>query len=371
MSDYPSRALISRSALAHNLAVIGQATRAQRMAVVKADGYGHGITRIAKWAAAEGIEWFGVAQLAEAFALREQMPTGRILAWIYTPGAPLAQAIEARIDLSVGSTWSVAEVAQAARKLGRPARVHVEVDTGMSRGGFGLQELEENVANIAALASEGVFDLIGLWSHLARADEPESDLTEIQVERFERARELFARHGLHPMCHLGASAGTLWHPNTHYDMVRVGIAMYGLSPNPARATARDLGLHAVMQLEGQIHTVREVGPGTGVSYGHTFHTAGPARLGVVGIGYGDGVPRALSNRAAVSVAGMQAPIRGRVCMDQFIVEGEQLEVGQWAQLFGDARDGLTTADELAEAAGTIGYEIVTALGPRVARVSID
>lgn len=362
MTSFPSRALISRSAFAHNVARVRAATDAEVMAIVKANAYGHGLERVARWAWEEGVRWFGVAQLAEALELRGYLPDARILTWIYSPSDDLAEALAAGLDLSVGSQWALEKLAGADR-----ARVHIKVDTGMARGGLTMAELESCAERIASLEREGRIDVVGLWSHLARADEPDSEETARQIERFERARQVLADAGVVPQrLHLAASAGTLWHPAAHYDMVRPGIALYGLSPNPEVATAAELGLRAVMQLEADVMTVRDVPAGTGVSYGHTYVTGGDAHLGVVPLGYADGISRMASNTAAVTVAGQTCPIRGKVCMDQFVVEGE-LAPGDVAVLFGDAATA-ATADDWAEATSTIGYEIVTRIGSHVPRV---
>ncbi|MDP9831933.1 alanine racemase [Trueperella abortisuis] len=363
MTEFPSRALISRAAFAHNLERVRAATSAEVMAIVKGNAYGHGLKRISRWAWEEGVRWFGVAQLAEALELRGYLPEARILTWIYTPADDLAEALDAGLDLSVGSLWALEKLAGA-----RHARAHIKVDTGMARGGLSLAELEAHAGRIASLEREGRIDVVGLWSHLACADEPANPETARQIERFERARQILHEAGVVAQrLHLSASAGTLWHPAAHYDMVRPGIALYGLSPNPAVATAAKLGLRAVMQLEAEVMTVRDVPAGTGVSYNHSYVTDEGAHLGVVPLGYADGIPRMASNMASVTVAGRECPIRGKVCMDQFIVEGE-LSPGDVAVLFGDAATGVATADDWAGLTSTIGYEIVTRIGSHVPRV---
>ncbi|VEI12806.1 alanine racemase [Trueperella bialowiezensis] len=369
MTDYPARALISRSALENNLNVLRSLTAADAMIVVKADAYGHGLEWIARWAHAAGINWFGVAQLTEALQLRQHLPHARILTWIFTPGADLAGALRADVDLSIGSRWALEEIEAAARATGITARVHIKVDTGMARGGLSLAEFADVADTIARLAAEGVVDVVGLWSHLACADDPDSGQTMRQIDAFEQARGIAQQSGLTPsLFHLAASAGTLWHPAAHYDMVRLGIATYGVSPNPQVQPAHEIGLQAVMRVEASLLTARDFDAATGVSYGHTYVTPDRARLAVVPLGYADGIPRHASNRASVQVGAARCPIRGRICMDQFIIEGEDLAAGQKAVLFGDYADGVPTADDWAAAAGTIGYEIVTRIGARVPRV---
>ncbi len=371
MVDYPTRALISRSALSTNLDVVRDSTSSELMAIVKADAYGHGLERIARWAWNDGVQWFGVAQLGEALQLRSYLPDARILTWIFTPGADLKRALSADLDLSVGSEWALAEVEAAARATGKTARVHIKVDTGMSRGGFPIAELAGAAGKVAELAVEGVVEVVGLWSHLACADDPTSGETEYQTAVFEEARSVVAEAGIVPeVLHLAASAGTLWHTSTHYDLVRPGIALYGVSPNPDVQRADELGLRAVMQLEADLLTSRDVPSGTGISYNHTYMTPADAHLAVVPLGYADGIPRLASNVANVRVDGAVCPIRGRVCMDQFIIEGVGLEAGQTAVLFGDARKDLPTADDWAALTQTIGYEIVSRIGQHVPRIEV-
>lgn len=368
-ASYPARALISRSAFADNLTLLRDSTAAELMPIVKADAYGHGLKRIGRWARAEGANWLGVAQLSEALELRNYVPDARILTWIFTPGTDLGAALAANLDLSIGARWALEAVEAAARATGITARVHVKVDTGMSRGGFSLAEFACLAGRIAELAAEGALSVVGLWSHLACADEPETGETEYQTGVFEEARTIAAEAGIVPeIFHLGASAGTLWHPATHYDLVRPGIAVYGVSPNPAVARAEEIGLRAVMQLEADLLTTRDVPEGTGVSYNYTYVTPGAAHLAVVPLGYADGIPRLASNVANVRVGNAVCPIRGQVCMDQFVIEGMELQPGQTAVLFGDARSDLPSADDWAALTQTIGYEIVTRIGARVPRL---
>lgn len=361
-SAFPSTARIDLGALAHNYSVLSARTSAPMIGVVKADAYGHGLIEAGRTLVECGARYLGVAQLAEALTLREALDVP-ILAWIYTPGADLDRAIEAGIDISLPASWAIEEVASAADRVGKTARIHVEIDTGMSRGGLTQPEIGPALERLAQLEGTST-TLVGLWSHLVRADEPDHPLTAAQLAALEVAREACAAHGLTPLCHLANSAGLLWHPSTHLDLVRPGIALYGLSPNPAVETAAELGLRPVMNLEAPIVSVRDVPAGTGVSYNHT-ETVGPLRLATVPLGYADGIPRAASRRAEVQAGGRRRKIIGTVCMDQFIIDGTGLEPGETVRLFGEGAPG---ADEWASACGTIGYEITTRIGPRVPRV---
>lgn len=372
MSDlFPARADIDLDAIASNLGVVRDAVEGQKLlGVVKADAYGHGRAQCARALLGAGANYLGVAQVAEALNLREEVGAGpRILAWIYAPGADLEAALAADIELSVGAFWALDQLAVAARSTGITARIHLKADTGMARGGFNLQDLPEAARRIRGLVAEGVFELQGLWSHLARADDVDCGLTAIQIERFEEARSTVKAAGLDPvLCHLAASGGALWHPEARYDMVRPGIALYGLSPNPNHRTAAQMGLKAAMTLSADLIVDREVPAGTGVSYGHTAHTEEDTRLGVVPLGYADGIDRKASNVAPLVINSQPTKIMGRVCMDQFVVTlPEGATAGDRAYLFGDVGAGLPTADDWAEAMGTIGYEVVTRLGARVPR----
>ncbi|MBM7824980.1 alanine racemase [Arcanobacterium pluranimalium] len=371
---FPSRALISRSAFEHNLGKARElAGEAQIMAVIKADAYGHGAEKIGEWALDAGVEWLAVAQLGEAIALRKTLhERGRMLALIAEPGAPFWEALELGIDLSVGASWALDEIALAANESKTRARVHIEVDTGMARGGFSLAELPSIIPMIAAYAESGLIETVGLWSHLALADDLESTQTQRQTEDFERAAQLFADAGIEiEFHHLAASAGLLWHPETRFSMVRPGIMLYGLSPAPEVATAEEMGLEPVMRLEADLVSVRDVPAGTGVSYGHTATTQEPMRLGTVPLGYADGIPRHASNSVEVVIGGQRHKLIGRVCMDQFVVAAPDAVAGDTVTLFGASASGFPTADDWAQHCDTIGYEIVSRLGTRVPRYFVD
>ena len=370
---YPSRARISRAAFCHNLARAREyAGGAEVMAIVKADAYGHGVEEITRWAQAEGVRWFGIAQLGEAMALRRKIGEGaHILSLMAEPDAPLADALELGIDLTVGSEDLLDRISHASAECGMAARVHIEVDTGMARGGVSIADFPEFAETLADYEESGLIEVIGLWSHLACADEPDSPVTAEQVKLFEQAQEILSSFGVQPECvHLAASAGIIWHPRTHYTMVRPGIMLYGLSPNPEVATAQELDLEPVMRLEASVVSVRDVPQNTGVSYGHTAHTQAPAHLATVPLGYADGIARSASNSACVHVHGQLRPIVGRVCMDQFVIDAPGVHVGDTVTLFG-GECGSPSADDWGRYTGTIGYEIVTRIGVRVPREYCD
>lgn len=399
---FPGRVIVDLGAIAENLEVLRSfAPGVAQMAVVKADAYGHGLLPVAMAALQAGATWLGVAQLAEARALREGLDAvgidrsaAPILAWVAPSGTDWAGALEAGIDLSVSWTWVLAEICAAARATGIRARIHVKIDTGMSRAGSTRADLPALVAAVRMAEEDGLIEVVGAWSHLSRGDDLSEDgraSTAAQVEVFEQGLRSLADAGIEPRIrHLSATSGILWHPEAHYDMVRAGIGMYGLSPDPLTARGAALGLRPAMTLRAPLTSVKVVEDGAPASYGGTWRAPGRRWLGLVPLGYADGILRAGSNGAPVLVEGRKAittRVVGRICMDQFIVdlgpaEGEPgapsarsgrppARVGDTATLFGDPDRGAPSADEWAQAAGTINYEIVTRLGERVPRVHLS
>ena len=401
--DYPSSAAVDLAAIKHNLGVLrAAAPAALQLATVKANAYGHGLVPVALAALEGGADWLGVAQLAEAFALRRGLDEAGIaradaplLAWISTSSSDFAAAIEADIDLSVSWTWILADICAAARAVGRPARVHVKIDTGMSRAGSTLADLPALASALRMAADDGLVDVVGAWSHMSRADDPSeagNASTASHVRIFEEGLAILADAGVTPRIrHLSATSGILWHPEAHYDMVRAGIGLYGLSPDPAVATAEQLGLIPALELRAPLTSVKVIEEGTPASYGGTWVAPTRRWIGLVPLGYGDGILRAVSNRARVVVhtasGPFNAPIVGRVCMDQFMVDLGQAEgspgtptarsgqapaaPGDIATLFGSGAVGEALADDWAQAAGTINYEIVTHLGAHIPRIYRD
>lgn len=363
----PSRAIVSGAAIRHNTEVLRSRTSSQLMAVVKADAYGHGAVHAARAAVDGGATWLGIAQVGEAVALRHGLPEVPVLAWLFSPHTDVREAIAAGIDLGLNAPWAVQHVADAAAALGTTARVHLKVDTGMARGGVRPEEWDSFVR--AALARPELV-VIGIWSHLARADEREEPTTARQAEVFADAVSRAEALGADPeVRHLAASAGVLWHPATHFDLVRPGISLYGMAPDGSDPGA--LGLVPAMTLEAELTTVKRVPAGTPVSYGHTA-TVGATTLGVVPLGYADGIPRQASNRGlSVTVGGRPAPVVGRICMDQFVVDlgpGATERAGDVVRLWGP---GGASVEDWARAADTINYTITTQVGPRVPRVHVE
>jgi alanine racemase len=340
------------------------------LAVVKADGYGHGMLPSARAALQGGATWLGTAVLDEALELREAGITAPVLSWLAVPGEPLERGIRADIDLSASAIWMLEELAAAARAAGRPARVHLKVDTGLSRAGATVEDWPELVRTGLRLQSEGLLQLVGAWSHFARADAPADPTVRGQVDVFREALQVAEGLGFVPeIRHLANSAATLATPDAHFDLVRPGISVYGLSPGPLVGTAEGLGLVPAMTLRATAALVKRVPAGSGVSYGHRYVTPRETSLALVPLGYADGVPRAATNTAEVFVGGRRRRIAGTVCMDQFVldVEDDPVVAGDDVVLFGPGDRGEPTAQDWAETLGTINYEIVTRIGLRVPR----
>ena len=366
-----AEAVIDLGAVRANVARLREAAGpAQVMVVVKADGYGHGMLPVARAARAAGATWLGVAVIEEALALRRAGDTGRILTWLAAPGESYDAVIDADVDVTASSLWQLGDVVASARRVGRGARLQLKVDTGLSRNGATPDEWPALVAAARAAQDAGAVTVTGVWSHFACADEPEHSSLAVQESAYRAALTTAERAGLRPsLRHLANSAAALTRPSSHFDLVRCGLAAYGLSPVPRRSTAADLGLRPAMTLRARLAAVKRVPAGSGVSYGHTHTTAEATTLGLVPLGYAEGVPRHASNRAQVWVGGRRRPLVGQVCMDQFVIDLATTAAGAGDEvvLFGPGERGEPSAQDWAEAAGTISYEIVTRLGPRVQR----
>ncbi|MFD5439463.1 alanine racemase [Streptomyces tendae] len=375
-----ARAEIDLAALRANVRALRErAPGAALMAVVKADAYGHGAVPCARAAVEAGATWLGTATPQEALALRAAeagLPDDvRVMCWLWTPGGPWREAVEARLDVSVSGMWAMEEVVGAARAAGVPARVQLKADTGLGRNGCqpGV-DWEELVAAALRAEREGLLRVTGLWSHFACADEPGHPSIAAQLTRFREMTAYAERQGLRPeVRHIANSPATLTLPDAHFDLVRPGIAMYGVSPSPEIGTPADFGLRPVMTLAASLALVKQVPGGHGVSYGHHYTTPGETTLGLVPLGYADGVPRHASSTGPVLVDGKWRTVAGRIAMDQFVVDlgGDRPGPGAEAVLFGPGDRGEPTAEDWAQAAGTIAYEIVTRIGSRVPRVYVN
>lgn len=371
----PSSAVVDLRAVEANVRVLAAHARgAEVLAVVKADGYGHGLLPVARAARRGGATWLGTAVLAEALALRAGGIPGRLLSWLHVPGTDFAAAIAADVDVTVSAPWALDAVVAAARQTGRAARIHLKVDTGLGRNGAYAADFDDLVRAALRHQGQGAVAVVGIWSHFAYADRPDHPTVRRQQEVFEAAVAGAQRAGCRfEVRHLANSAATLTNPSAHYDLVRPGIAVYGLSPVPELAGAGQLGLTPAMRLTARLSLVKDVPAGQGVSYGHCYTTTADTRLGLVPIGYADGVPRNASSVGPLAVRGRRYTVAGRVCMDQIVVDlgaDSPAREGEQVVLFGAGADGEPTAQDWAVATGTISYEIVSRIGPRVERVYV-
>ncbi|MFL6097891.1 MAG: alanine racemase [Blastococcus sp.] len=360
--------VVDLDAIAANTAVLRERVGRPLMAVVKADGYGHGLVPSARAVLAGGADYLGVAVLAEALALRAAGITAPLLAWLHGPGTDFAPALAADVEVSVNADWGLAEVVAAARATGRPARLHLFADTGLSREGATPADWPALVAAAAAAQADGDVHVVGLWSHMAYADAPTHPTIGAQVRVFEEAVAIARGAGLtDARLHLANSAATIALPDTWYDFVRPGVALYGLDPLGGDPAA--YGLRPAMTVQVPVALTKRVPAGTGVSYGHAYLTERETTLALVPVGYADGVPRAAGNTAPVLAGGEQRIIAGRVCMDQFVLDVGDAAVrpGDPVVLWGPGDDGEPTAQQWADAVDTIHYELVTRVGGRFAR----
>ena len=369
----PHRAeiVVDLAAIRHNVRILKDLVSVdgpvQLMTVVKADGYGHGMVEAAAAARDGGADWLGVATIEEALALRAAGDRGPLLCWLSAPGDDFAAAVAAGVEVTAYSVAELDEIAAAG-----PARVQLKVDTGLARGGAGRADWEAFFAAAAAHEAAGRVRVTGIWSHLAASDEPAHPANDRQEATFRQALALAEQAGLDPdVAHLANSAAAILRPSAHFDLVRCGIASYGLDPAPG--TSPRLGLRPAMTVRARLMMSKPVAAGDGVSYGHTWVAPADTTVGLVPAGYADGIPRAAGNTASVWVEDSVRPVRGRVCMDQLVVDlhGELPPSGTEVVLFGPGDLGEPTAQDWADAVGTISYEIVTRIGGRLVRRHVD
>ena len=361
-----AEAIVDLSAIKSNVELLKKTSGTKLLAVVKADAYGHGLIPVAQAAISAGADYLGVALLEEAVTLREAGISAPILAWLVQPGSDFAQAIALDIDIAAASFKALSEISLASQQVQKKARVHLEVDTGMTRGGFLAEWDQLGAAHVQDI------EIVGVFSHFARADEPAEKQNQDQLARFaEMVAKLEALGFSHLIKHLSNSAATLVNHAAAFDMVRTGIALYGLSPDVTTlGTSSALALRPAMQLRAALYLVKDVPAGTPVGYGASESTSRDTRLGVITMGYADGIPR-IARSAGVWHNGKRAPIIGRVSMDQFVVDlgpDSKAQSGDWVTIFGNGSHGEYTADDWGAASQSINYEIVTRIGPRVPRI---
>lgn len=364
---------ISMTAISNNVRHLRELTGCKVIAVLKANGYGHGAVIAARAAVEGGATLLAVADLEEAMALREAGIDAPLMCWLHGARADFVAAVERDIEIAVSNESQLEKLAAAAARVGCRASLQFKIDTGLSRNGAAPEEWQSLFSRGAELEREGTLRVRGIFSHLANAGDAED---RAQSEYFDRAVALLRSVGCEPeMLHLAASAATFTSPHLRYNTVRVGMAIYGLSPL-AGSTSADLGLIPAMTLKSEIVALRQVKAGTGVSYGFNHIAQRDTTLGLVPIGYADGMPRALNGGGAtVAVAGFHCPIVGRIGMDQCIVDlgklGKRVNIGDEVVLFGDPARDLPAVEMWAELMRTINYEIVASIGTRVVRVAVD
>ena len=363
---------INLSAITQNFKSIKSRTTADVLAVVKADAFGHGLIPVSKALEEAGADWFGTALLEEALNLRKAGILKPIISWLTPLGEDFKSAIDLDIDLGIPSIDLLDEVVKTASLTGKTARIHLEIDTGMSRGGV-LSEWDQLIKSVLAGVNLKQLKVIGIWSHFARADEPDEFMNQEQLSLFEEKVNQAKAAGIDAQfIHIANSAALFTNKSAHKNIIRSGIALFGLSPDVKTiGDSSSLDLKPAMKLKAKLNLVKEVKAGSSVGYGGTAVLKSDTKLGVVALGYADGIPRSTNNLAGVFVDKKRAPIIGRVSMDQFVVDlgiTSTAKTGDEVIVFGDGSNGEYTVDEWAKAANTINYEIITRIGPRVPRI---
>ncbi|BBY62246.1 alanine racemase [Mycolicibacterium helvum] len=362
-------AVIDLGAIVHNVQVVAERARSGVMAVVKANGYGHGATPVARAALDAGAAEIGVATVEEALALRRDGVSAPIVAWLHTPTTDFAAAVAADIEVVVSSARQLAEVAACAEVVGSAATIGVKVDTGLGRNGAALPDWPDLCDTVAKHSATGAVVMRTAMTHLARGDEPHHPLNDQQAAFLDACVADLGRAGAPAqVVHMSNSAAALTRPDLSRDLVRAGIAVYGHTPVPQLG---DFGLAPAMTLTAEIAVVKKISAGQGVSYNHTWVAPRDTTIAVVACGYADGIPRVLTDWLTVAIDGRHFRSVGRICMDQFVVDlgpgRTEVSEGDRAVLFGPGSCGEATAADWARAAGTIDYEILSSIRGRTAR----
>ena len=356
---------INLDAIVHNLDVMrARASQAKVMGVVKANAYGHGAVEVAKTLERAGVDYLGVVDVREALVLREAGVMTPILAWLHDPTDDFVVALSNNIDLGVANIEQLGHIAKAAALTGEVAKLHLKIDTGLGRNGSTAAEWSDLLDAVKSLGD--AVSVIGIFSHLSTTSR-QDDLD--QIERFDAAVAEAKRAGVSfQLRHLTASDGSLAYPDAHYEMVRIGVALYGLDPFSTNRSA-EYGLIPAMTATSKVAQIKRVPAGHGVSYNFLHRTARETNLALVPVGYAEGLPRAATGIAEVSIGGKRYPILSQIAMDQFVLDigDDPIQVGDEVIIFGDAATGVPSADDLANACGTINYEIVTRMGGRFER----
>jgi alanine racemase len=363
----PTVAEIDLGAIRHNVTQLGSFLRpgVERLAVVKANAYGHGDVEVARACLEAGATRLGVVMVEEGIRLREAGIDAPILVLVEATPEAAKEIIVHSLTPTVFTLNAAQALNDAASVAGSRLNIHVCVDTGMHREGAPLRDGARLVADVAGLNS---LDIEGLWSHFAVPEVEEHPFTLSQIERFQQLCADVEELGIEiPVRHLTSSGGIVLYPESHFDLVRMGIMIYGLYPHDALRSR--CSLRPAMRLVSAVGSVRRIPAGDGVSYGLTYAPERDTTIVTVPIGYADGYSRSLSNQGDVLIDGRRRPIAGRVTMDQITVDcgDDDVEVGAEVVLIGSQGDDEITADEIAAKTGTINYEVVCAVGPRVPR----
>jgi alanine racemase len=364
-----AEAIIRAASLQRNIESVRNLTTAKILVVLKADAYGHGISVMAPELERIGVDYFGTALLEEAVRIRQLGIRTPIMAWLTPPGTDFVSAIAHDIELSVPSPEALREISLAAHIVGKRAKIHVEVDSGMVRGGV----LGDLAPLIAALKTTPNVDIVGTWTHFARASEPSEPFTDYQLGRFRDAVAQLRRAGLDPgMLHTSNSAAILTRKDAAMDMVRLGISTYGLTPDvDAMGPPQELGITPVMELVARVHLVKDVPAGSPVGYSGTAVTRRDTRIAVIPLGYSDGIPWSTDATAYVWAGRRRAYVLGRVSMDQFVVDlgpDSDVRAGDEVIVWGPGKHGEATMDTWAKAARSLNYELAVRLGNRIPRI---
>ena len=368
-------AYVDLAAIRHNVKVLQNlAKNSEVMAVVKADAYGHGLIPVARAARQGGATWLGTAILEEAISLRNSGDSGRILTWLGSPNDKWQECIDLGIDISVSSIEIASGVIKAAKKIGKKAKIHIKVDTGLGRNGVMPNDLADLTSLLEEATANGLVEVVAVWTHFALADAPSSPTIAKQLEVLDANFKFVESRGFkNLMKHAANSAATLTSPHTHFDLVRPGIAVYGITPGGEVGKASEYGLRPAMTLKAQAALVKDVPAGHGISYGAEYVTKQNTKIALIPLGYADGIPRIAGNKGPVLANGKKFSVAGRVCMDQFVIDIGDLDfsTGDEVILFGDPAQNEPDVEEWAKASQSIGYEIVTRLGSRVPRIYLN
>jgi alanine racemase len=368
-------AYVDLAAIRDNVKVLQNlAKNSEVMAVVKADAYGHGLIPVAKAARQGGATWLGTALLEEAISLRNSGDSGRILTWLGSPNDKWQECIDLGIDVSVSAIEIASEVIKAAKKISKKAKIHIKVDTGLGRNGVMPNDLADLTSLLEEATANGLVEVVAVWTHFALADAPSSPTIAKQLEVLDASFKFVESKGFkNLMKHAANSAATLTSPHTYFDLVRPGIAVYGITPGGEVGKASEYGLRPAMTLKAQAALVKDVPAGHGISYGAEYVTKQNTKIALIPLGYADGIPRIAGNKGPVLANGKKFSVAGRVCMDQFVIDIGDLDfsTGDEVILFGDPAQNEPDVEEWAKASQSIGYEIVTRLGSRVPRIYLN